>query len=117
MAAVLTTVAGRLLPFSLPLGGKGGTIQLDCLRGSNGSTVMNEVDTTEIADSLKRRVDQSWGDSTERFGWRDELEYLRRVDPDGAGRVQLFRDRAHHRQRDYEFFWAEQKRLRREARR
>ena len=69
----------------------------------------------EVSDSLKRRVSQSWGDVTERFGWRDELEYLRIFDPRVAGEVQLFRDHKHHKQQDYEFYWAEQRRRRKSA--
>jgi len=76
---------------------------------------MNEPEAVEIAESLRRRVDQSWGDSTERFGWQTEFEYLARLAPELAKALQISRDCEHRKWQEYSFYWAEQRRRRRES--
>ena len=71
----------------------------------------------ETAESLLYNVDWSWGDTTQIYAWRDRLAYLESLNPELAKTVQIARDRKYESWKDYDFFWAEQRRLKYEKRR
>ena len=71
----------------------------------------------EIAESLLYNVDWSWGDTTQIYAWRDRLKHLESLNPAMALSVQMTRDRKYESWKEYERFWANQRRLRMEARR
>ena len=78
---------------------------------------MSEVEAAEIAESLLRVVDWSWGDSTQRYAWWDRLNYLKNLNPLMAEAIQMIRYRKYQKWQEYSRFWANQRRLRMEERR
>jgi len=71
----------------------------------------------DIAESLLYNVDWSWGDTTQIYAWRDRLAYLESLNPALAKAVQMTRDCKYESWKEYEHFWANQRRLKMEKRR